>query len=69
MKSGNPGPHVGVQGQLKKGNPTIGYIMYRREQSWYLRCLDFDFSTILYMPFSFYDFFFNSLLGAQGIRA
>ena len=43
--------------------------MYRRDKLWYMSYLNFDFSTLLHMPFSFYDFFFGWLLEAQGVRA
>ena len=39
--------------------------MYRREKSWYMRFPNLDFSTLLYMPFSFYEF---SLINCSGIK-
>ena len=49
-----------------KGNPTLGYIMYRREESWCVIYPSLDFSTLPHMPFAFYDFSFINCLGLKG---
>jgi len=63
---GSPGSHARVQGYPIKGKPTLWYIMYRREKSWYMRCPDLDFSSLLYMNFCFYDFSLINCSGPKG---